>query len=247
MQPSSRSPMASLDPADRRRQTRLERGLFDSQWSWSCRGGVDVIAKLDDPGRFSGMRWLWFFSLLPICWIVLSLRSSWWSASGGLPVHLKPLQLVPALAPAWISFRCVDEAGVRSVGRRCSILRLAGPRSHCCSFPCFSESPRRSHKPSVLIWSGLVWVESRWFRGNCGQLESRWRKDSSLTAEPALVPIYHHPNLALHRSGTMRESLSCIHDAMKPAAYAIIYRTALVRNIRNENFHGTASLIHHRW
>lgn len=71
------------------------------------------------PVRFSSMRWLWFFSLLPICWIVLSLRNSWWSASSGLPVHLKPLQLVPALAPAWIlSSVASTNAGVRSVGRR---------------------------------------------------------------------------------------------------------------------------------
>jgi membrane protease YdiL (CAAX protease family) len=65
------------------------------------------------------MRWLWLFSLLPICWIVLSLRGSWWSASSGLPVHLKPLQLVPALAPAWIlSSVASTNEGVRSVGRR---------------------------------------------------------------------------------------------------------------------------------
>jgi membrane protease YdiL (CAAX protease family) len=69
--------------------------------------------------RFSGMRWPWFFSLLPVCWIVLSLRSSWWSASGGLPVHLKLLQLIPALAPAWIlSSVASTNEGVRSVGRR---------------------------------------------------------------------------------------------------------------------------------
>jgi membrane protease YdiL (CAAX protease family) len=69
--------------------------------------------------RFSGMRWFWFLGLLPICWIVLSLRSSWWSASGGLPVHLKLFQLVPALAPAWIlSSVASTNDGVRSVGRR---------------------------------------------------------------------------------------------------------------------------------
>ena len=69
--------------------------------------------------RFSGMRWLWFFGLLPVCWIVLSLRTSWWSASSGLPTHLKALQLVPALAPAWIlsSFASTNE-GIRSIGRR---------------------------------------------------------------------------------------------------------------------------------
>jgi hypothetical protein len=69
--------------------------------------------------RFSGMRWPWFFSLPPVCWIVLSVRSSWWSASGGLPVHLKLLQLIPALAPAWIlSSVASTNEGVRSVGRR---------------------------------------------------------------------------------------------------------------------------------
>jgi len=69
--------------------------------------------------RSSASRWLWFFSLLPICWIVLSLRSSWWSATRGLPVHLKLFQLVPALAPAWIlSSAASTNEGARSVGRR---------------------------------------------------------------------------------------------------------------------------------
>jgi len=69
--------------------------------------------------RPSGSRWLWFLGLLPLCWIVLSLHASWWSSSNGLPVHLKPLQLIPALAPAWIlsSLSSANE-GIRSLGRR---------------------------------------------------------------------------------------------------------------------------------
>jgi len=67
----------------------------------------------------SRSRWLWFFGLLPLCWIVLSLRASWWSTSNGLPVHLKPLQLIPALAPAWIlSCGASANEGIRGVGRR---------------------------------------------------------------------------------------------------------------------------------
>ena len=70
-------------------------------------------------GRTSRSRYFWFFALLPMCWVVLSLRTSWWSSSNGLPIHLKPLQLIPAMAPAWIlsSIASTNE-GVRALGRR---------------------------------------------------------------------------------------------------------------------------------
>ena len=64
-------------------------------------------------------RWLWFFALLPFCWIVLSTHASWWNSSNGLPVHLKPFQLIPAIAPAWIlSSIASRNEGVRALGRR---------------------------------------------------------------------------------------------------------------------------------
>jgi len=67
----------------------------------------------------TGRRWLWFFGFLPVCWIILSLRTSWWNSDNGLPVHLKLIQLIPALAPAWIlsAFASANE-GVRDIGRR---------------------------------------------------------------------------------------------------------------------------------
>jgi membrane protease YdiL (CAAX protease family) len=67
----------------------------------------------------SKVRWLWFAGFIPMCWIVLSLRTSWWSSTSGLPVHLLPLQLIPSLAPAWIlSAAFSANVGVRDLGRR---------------------------------------------------------------------------------------------------------------------------------
>lgn len=64
-------------------------------------------------------RWLWFFGFLPVCWIILSLRTSWWASDGGLPVHLRLVQLIPAAAPAWIlSALASRNDGGNDVGRR---------------------------------------------------------------------------------------------------------------------------------
>ncbi len=108
--------------------------------------------------RFSGMRWLWFFGLLPVCWIVLSLRTSWWSASSGLPTHLKALQLVPALAPAWIlsSFASTNE-GIRSIGRRLIHWPNRWTAFALLFFPVFLGIPSviASAFGARLVWPGL--------------------------------------------------------------------------------------------
>ena len=69
--------------------------------------------------RPSRGRCFWFFALLPLCWVVLSLRTSWSNSSTGLATHFQPLQLIPAMGPAWIlsSIASTNE-GVRAVGRR---------------------------------------------------------------------------------------------------------------------------------
>lgn len=108
--------------------------------------------------RPSRSRWLWFFGLLPMCWIVLSLRASWWSSSNGLPVHLKLLQLIPALAPAWIlSSGSSANEGIRSVGRR-----LLDPPNRWSAFALFFfpamlgiPSAIASALGARLVWPGL--------------------------------------------------------------------------------------------
>lgn len=64
-------------------------------------------------------RGVWFLFFVPLCWIVLSLRTSWWNSDHGLPVHLKMIQLIPAILPAWILSSFVSSnAGSCAIGQR---------------------------------------------------------------------------------------------------------------------------------
>ena len=61
------------------------------------------------------VRIAWFVGLLPVCWAVLSLHYLWRSADG-LPLHLDPLLIGPALLPAWIiSGAFSRDLGVRAL------------------------------------------------------------------------------------------------------------------------------------
>jgi membrane protease YdiL (CAAX protease family) len=64
-------------------------------------------------------RWPWFIGFLALSWVVVCLNSSWQNSSGGLPIHLNALLLIPAVAPTWILSSALSaDQGVRALGRR---------------------------------------------------------------------------------------------------------------------------------